>query len=223
MSFYPQPGYYNRASLTLLTAPVSEPVTLSDVKDYLRIDGTADDSLISDMIAGARDMVEKYLKRALITQTWKLTLDTFPASRGRRYDSYNGVMDVPQMEYYDYGDSINLAKLPIQSISSIVTYDTANTSSTYAASNYTLDSASGRIFLNDGSVWPTDLRERAAIEITYVAGYGDAASDVPPTIRQGIKSLVGQMYETRGMCEMSCECKSLLSPYKLFDSLYDCT
>lgn len=60
-----------RSTSTIVTEPSIEPVTLSDVKAYAKIDGSDDDGLLNDLIMTARQSVEKYLKRALITQTWK--------------------------------------------------------------------------------------------------------------------------------------------------------
>jgi hypothetical protein len=40
---------------------------------------TTSDPLLTQMIVAAREMCEEFLRRALITQTWKMTLDRFPA------------------------------------------------------------------------------------------------------------------------------------------------
>lgn len=55
--------------------PSIEPVTLSEVKAYLRIDHSDDDNFLSGLIEAARDAAEVYLRRSLITQTWVLTYD----------------------------------------------------------------------------------------------------------------------------------------------------
>ena len=49
------------------TAPVNEPWTLSDVKNYLKVDTSADDTLITTLISAARQAAESYLNMALIT------------------------------------------------------------------------------------------------------------------------------------------------------------
>ena len=86
---------------TLVSAPATEPVSLAEVKSYLRIDGTADDAVLTILIASARRSAEEYTKRAFITQTWQLTLDRFgrardhlvhgcspsPSRRGSPYDN----------------------------------------------------------------------------------------------------------------------------------------
>lgn len=45
------------------TITTGDIVTLAEVKNYLRIDNTADDDLITNMIAQAENMVENYLSR----------------------------------------------------------------------------------------------------------------------------------------------------------------
>lgn len=64
-------------SLTRITAPSSEPVTLTEAKLYLRVDSTTEDALISDLIVAARMDAEKYLKRSLISQTWQLAYNEY--------------------------------------------------------------------------------------------------------------------------------------------------
>jgi len=216
-------GYFkphNRRSLKRTIAPASQPVTLTEAKAYMRVDGTDDDTLITDLIEAATDFVESYLRRALITQTWRLTLDWFPRDYGRdEIDISNTITRAP-IDYYDRaGQSIELAYLPIQSVTSIETYDDDNNATTYSASNYYLDDSGARITLVEGAVWPTDLRDRAAIDVTYVAGYGDSASDVPQSIRIGIRAMVQSMYENGMTCE-GCFNPMYFASYRLYDQMW---
>jgi uncharacterized phiE125 gp8 family phage protein len=66
---------------TLKTAPVKEPVSIDDAKKHLRVDDdyTDDDSLLVSIVVDARDWVEQYLWRKLITQTWYAYLEEWPA------------------------------------------------------------------------------------------------------------------------------------------------
>ena len=61
--------------LTRVSAPSSEPITLSEAKLYLRIDHNLEDALINDLIMAARMQAEQWLRRSLITQSWKLGYD----------------------------------------------------------------------------------------------------------------------------------------------------
>lgn len=65
-------------SITLVTPPACEPISLADAKSYLRVDGTADDNDIAGMIVSARRTVESITRRALIRQEWLVKRDGFP-------------------------------------------------------------------------------------------------------------------------------------------------
>jgi len=60
----------------LVTPPAIEPITLKEAKLHLRIDGNEEDSLIVALITAARQKAEDYTRRAFITQTWELVLDS---------------------------------------------------------------------------------------------------------------------------------------------------
>ena len=108
---------------------------------------------------------------------------------------------------------------PISSITSIKTFDPANAETTYDAANYELDNTGARVYLNEGATWPTDLRQREAVKIVYVAGYGATIASVPFDVQQAALLHVSKMYECRDQCDLSDACKSLLAPYKLLDAI----
>ena len=62
-------------------APAEEPISLSDAKAFLRVNGSSDDSLITRLIIAAREAAESYLQRSLITQSWQLAYDDYAPSR----------------------------------------------------------------------------------------------------------------------------------------------
>ena len=95
--------------------------------------------------------------------------------------------------------AIYLPRPPLQSVTSIVYTDSEGAHYTVDADSYIADTASelGSIVLSYGASWPSvTLRPTAGVEITYVAGYGDAAS-VPQRAKQAILLLVGHWYEQR--------------------------
>lgn len=51
------------------STPSVEPVTTAEVKAFLKIDYSTDDTLIAEMIIMAREFVENFLQRALINRT----------------------------------------------------------------------------------------------------------------------------------------------------------
>jgi uncharacterized phiE125 gp8 family phage protein len=62
-------------------APASEPLSLSEAKDFLRVEGTADDTFIGELITVAREAAEVYLRASLITQSWMLVYDDYAPSK----------------------------------------------------------------------------------------------------------------------------------------------
>lgn len=161
-------------SLKLTTAPAAEPITLANVKTKLGIGtgitDTSSDTQIGWMIPAARRWVEQRTGRALISQTWQLYLDAFP----------------------------HVIKLPLGHVQSIthVKYTDANgTVQTMSTSDYQTDLVSepARIAPAYGvTTWPiARCNTFNAVEVQFVAGYGDADSDVPNDIIEALYRIVG--------------------------------
>jgi uncharacterized phiE125 gp8 family phage protein len=162
--------------LTLVTPPASEPVSDTEAKLHLRVDHTADDSLIDSLITAARRQVETHTGRALVTQTWDMALDGWPCG---------GEIDIPLP--------------PLQSVTSLTYYDTSSNATVWSSSNYQVvtDGVRGRLVLGYGKTWPAvTLRPAAGIIVRFVAGYG-AASAVPEDIKAAIKLWLGHLYANR--------------------------
>ena len=189
----------------LVTAPAAEPMTVAEVKDHARIDGSADDAYIGDLITAARERVERNTGRGLITQTWRLTLDDWPAANRDAW--WDGQRDGP-ISVLDAA-WVELRKAPIAAVTSVVTKDEDNSPTTWAASNYYLarqPNGYGRLTRKSGAVWPVvTVRAASAIEITFTVGYGTLAASVPSPLRHAIKMLAGHWYDNR---EPASECAS---------------
>ena len=65
------------AGLQVTTAPTQEPLTLQEVKDYLRLDDALDERVLQDLVEAARMFCEDYTGRALMTQTRTMTIDGY--------------------------------------------------------------------------------------------------------------------------------------------------
>ena len=65
-------------ALVLTSGPAIEPVTLAEAKAHLRVDGSAEDTLIASLIITSRLHIEAALGLALITQSWSYFLDAWP-------------------------------------------------------------------------------------------------------------------------------------------------
>lgn len=204
-----------RSTPTLVTAPATEPVTSAEAKAWMKVDSTDDDTLIGNLITAAREAAEKYTRRAFITQTWKLTVDLGGNSLDMALP--DGLYELPVSALYgEIPREISLPYQPLQSITSVVSYSTSNVSSTYASTNYFADTANSRIVLNDGSVWPSDMRRKAGLVITYVSGYGTLASTVPQSIKHAIMMHIQKMYDERIVCDMPESCANLLRQYRIY-------
>ena len=186
-------------AIKIVTPPNSEPITLGDMKDYLRVDDTTDDMLISSLISVAREFCEGFQNRAYITQTMELTMDYFPSQYrllyyGLPFESYN------HRNRHHHKDAIKIPMPPLQSVVSITYTDDTGVTTTLDPSTYIvdLDSEPGKIVPSSGNQWPTvQLQPVNGVRVRYIAGYGNSDA-VPNSIKQVIKMLVAHWYENRG-------------------------
>lgn len=158
------------------SAPAKEPVTLDMAKAHIRVDGGEEDAYIEQILKTAREWCEDFQRRAYVTQTWRLTLDEFPAC---------GELELPRP--------------PLASVTSITYLDTNGDSQTLATSVYAVDTDAdpGRVYLKYNQTWPSTRAIQNAVTITYVAGYGADDSHVPAAMKQAILLLVGHWFENR--------------------------
>jgi uncharacterized phiE125 gp8 family phage protein len=167
-------------SLTRINAPAAEPITLAEAKSHLRVDTSTDDTLIAGYITTAREWVEDYIDRALITQRLVMRLDTFPAE-----------IELPRPPMVASGTATAV----------IVTYVTgeAGGTATLSASSYRVDreSTPGIIRNTYAGSWPSHLIDKNSVTVSWWAGYGDAAS-VPQRVKSAILMCVHELYEKRG-------------------------
>lgn len=159
----------------LITAPTVEPITLAEAKAHLRVTDAGEDTLISALIAAARGYCQKETGRALLTQTWEITLDAFPSA-------------------------IELPNPPVASITSVKYLDGNGIEQTLDSAAWKLDKSSdygvGRLVPAYGYVWPATRADINAVRVRYVAGYADAAS-VPQEMKQWMLLQIGHWYEHR--------------------------
>jgi len=157
-------------------APQSEAVALETAQAHCHIYTEEDDDFLNQLIAASREKTESITRRQLITATWEL--------RARRW---------PRVNY------IELPKPPLQEVTKVEYLDVNGDLVTMDPALYSVvtKAAVGRISLKSGGQWPTAADEEGAIVVTYVAGYGDAASDVPKLLQQSILMRVAHWYVNR--------------------------
>ena len=68
-------------AIDIVTPAATEAITLSEAKNFLRVDHSDDDALISALISAARQMCESYTRRILVTTTIDEYFDKFPTNR----------------------------------------------------------------------------------------------------------------------------------------------
>jgi uncharacterized phiE125 gp8 family phage protein len=143
----------------LVAGPASEPVTLAQARAFLRLDDTAEDGLLTTLVAAARIHLESITGRALLSQTWRLVLDDWPT-----------------------GGVVTLPVSPLLSLASITAYDEEGEAHTVPLAQFEAESrvTPARLLLPptvDGI--PAAPRARLGIEVDYVAGFGEDADDLP--------------------------------------------
>lgn len=199
MSLRPSFNLYQDRGSRITTNPESEPVSLMEMKRYLRIDDNSDDIVLSDQIIEARRFIEDQIGLAFISQSWRLALDQWPAGGEAWWD---GVREMSITELYRSNvlQSVTLPRWPLVSITSVTTYDEdSNATAITVANVFDIDTyrTPGRITLKRSQTWPVALRANNAIEIVYVAGYANAAA-VPMTMKRAVRQLAAFMYNHRG-------------------------
>jgi uncharacterized phiE125 gp8 family phage protein len=211
-------------SFKLITPPAVEPVTLDETKAHARIDTTADDVLITGLIAGARQWAEAYSGRAFINQTWQLWIDQAPTLTESWWD---GVRQGP-IGGLDCISAIPLPRPPLATVNHVQYFDNLDNATTWDPGNYFVDTIGepGRLTLRIGATWPVATRLTNSMVIEYVVGYGADAGSVPDVIKTAICQLVSHWYEHRGeaavattrgtpVLQVPLVIQALLDPYRI--------
>lgn len=139
---------------------------------------TDEDDLLTSILYAARTRVEEITCRRLITQTWNLYLDGWPAD-----------------------DRISIPYGNLQSVTSVAWKDTDGTETTLTAgTDYLVETNGdqcGAIVLPYAESWPSGtLYPSNPIKIVFVCGWTTAAL-VPYSIKTAIKMLATDLYQNR--------------------------
>ena len=164
-------------ALKLKTAPAVRPLTLAEVKAHCRVDSVDDDLQLDGLIDAAVTMLDGNsgaFGRCMIDQTWELYYDEFPHD-----DLHIPLGDVRQIESVEYVDA------------------TTGLYVVWNVSNYETDLISHPARIVPINGWPAHMTTTNATRVTFVAGFGASASDVPMAIRQAMLMLIGHWYENR--------------------------
>jgi uncharacterized phiE125 gp8 family phage protein len=163
-------------AIRLVSGPAVSPVSLSEAKAHLRVDSNDEDAFISALIEAAVSHVDGQgqLGRAMITQDWAQYENQSPGW-------------------------VRLTMGPFQSLVSVEYYDADGVLQSATLSDF--ETRLDRDFVickpKENKTWPNADTRQDAIKITYRAGFGSSASDVPAGIKHALLLLIGHWYENR--------------------------
>lgn len=159
-------------SLLQISAPAEEPVPLAEMKEHLRITGSAEDSALAAYAGAARRAVEARGGLSLVAQGWRLTLDR-----------------PPQVV-------LTLPRAPVFSIDAVAVIDRSGGIEGVDQDLYDVETGGvGRIRAR--SIWPYPRKLLGGVRIDFTAGWADGAS-VPEELRLAVKMLAAHFFENRG-------------------------
>jgi uncharacterized phiE125 gp8 family phage protein len=191
-------------NLKIITAPITEPVSLAEAKLHLRVTTDTDNTLITSLISSARQHCENITCRALASATFELVMDTFP-------------------------EKIVLPMSPVESVTSIKYTDSDGIETTLAATEYILYTSEPAVVIPDYDVsWPSFTEyPLGAVKVRYVAGYRAASTDaslhIPEAIKQAILLIISTLYENREnivigqtIANIPMGAEALLQPFRIW-------
>lgn len=185
-------------SISTVTEPEFEPLTVAQAKAHLYVDDDASDQIIAALIKVARLKIEGETHRALVQRTLDLEIDGGWPMRGC-------------MPY------IALPVNPVASVTSVTYVDGSSPEPTLAAANYTatLRNNASYIVPAYSVTWPTVRNVPGAVKVRFVAGYADVDS-IPEPLVQAMKLYVAHLFYHRGdeAKPLPPTIEALVSPYR---------
>jgi len=158
------------AGLVLVTAPVIEPVSLSEAKAHLRVTSRDEDLLISSQIKAASARARQYFRRENAQSTWDQTFDKWE-------------------------EFLVLRKKPLVSVTSVTYLDPDGAPQTLATTVWeaVTNREPGYVRRKFGQSWPPIRAHGDVVTVRYLAGY----ATVPELQKAYVKLLVALLYEFR--------------------------
>ncbi|MFS2318193.1 hypothetical protein RMQ97_09665 [Maricaulis sp. D1M11] len=163
-------------SLHSLAPPAVEPVTVGQIRDRLRLSDDRLDGPIRHWIRSARRRVEQECQLALIEQTLVERLDHW--GQDARLSGF--------------GEAFRLARRPVLAFEQLVLIDEEEQDHPVTPWPFRLDSGShrARLVLKADACWPAPLRPTQGLVLTYRAGFGARAEQVPDELVEAMQQWV---------------------------------
>ena len=156
---------------TLISAPQIEPVSLAEMKTYLRIDQSLEDDLLRAFISSARLHLEYLSGHHFISQQWRLLVQA------------------------PLGEKLSLPLQPAQSITSAAILSDEGDLVALASDALSIYQAMGPAIITNPSGLILTSRQR--LQLDMETGFGPTADDVPEPLRHALKMVVAEWYERR--------------------------
>ena len=183
----------------VVTPATSNPLTLTEAKTHLKVDTTADDTFITNLIRSATSSAQEYTNRFFIATT----IQQF----GDKWE-----------------DISNLFKSPVASVTVIKYVDPSGSLQTLSTDVYFVDDVNkpARIGLKPNQSFPEIIDRLNAIYVEYVVGIAAGPDEVDEGIRQALLLTIGNWYQNRQAVvtgtiatELPMNAKFLLDQYKI--------
>jgi len=156
-----------------LSDPSVEPVSLAELRDWLRVDSMTEDALLANLATTARLALEGHTRRGFVSQNWRFTYSSCGC---------DGLMRLPLG--------------PLRSLIALRCYDAGDVATTLPSAAVALDFDDQRPALRilDAAARTKSVR----FEVDVAIGYGDSAASVPAPLRQAILMLATNWHARRG-------------------------
>jgi len=183
----------------VVTPATENPITLTEAKTHLKVDTTADDTFITNLIKSATSSAQEYTNRFFIQTTIQQVGDKWE-------------------------DISNLFKSPVASVTNIKYVDPDGTLQTLNTDIYFLDDVNkpARIGLKPNQSYPDIINRLNAVQVNYIVGLAAGPDEVDEGIRQALLLTIGNWYQNRQAVvtgsiatELPMNAKFLLDQYKI--------
>ncbi len=164
--------------------PGAVPLTLDEVKGHLRITHTTQDDYLSLLLEAGVDFAEEVTRRTFINRPVEALYAGFPCCNDFLVLPGYPVNDVTEVKYLD----VNGEEQELDS-------------ATYRV----IAGDRGKLLLAFNQEWPSiAYNQYGPVTVTFVAGYGAAATSVPARVKLTLLQLIADAYEhTEAQSEIS--------------------
>ena len=178
----------------LLTSPLVDPISLSEMKAFLKLETDGEDDLLRAFISAARVHLEHMIGRHLITQSWRVAL--------------HGPLQ----------ETFTLSIQPVTAIKEAAILSADGDLVDLSPESFVIrDPADPARISNIGGV-SVGMAQRLQIDVE--TGFGPTPEDVPESLRMALRLIVAEWHERRLIAEpgqlpsLATALGPLIAPYR---------